>query len=176
MRSFGWICAALLTQGCISEAGVAPCTEDGRCLVGYECIEEVCVECPPGTCGGLVMRNFSEAGGTLCGPDEACIEIPPGALTSSVTIGIRRSRRESPLLDVRSLVYEIGPVNLRFNVPATVRIPISPSERLEDVRAFLAPGTTTVYAPLPGTPTQTYAVGATDRLGSFVGARLPPRN
>lgn len=161
---------------CVPAEGTAPCTDDGRCLVGYECFEGLCLECPPGSCGGLVTKVFTAEGGILCGPDEACIDVPPGALTSSTSIGIRRSRRASPALDVRSLVYEIGPVDLRFSVPATVRIPISPSERLQDMRVYVAPGTTEAYGPLPGSPTQTYAIGATDRLGTFVGARIPPRN
>lgn len=170
--------AALCAVACVSDPGVAPCTEDGRCLVGYECYQELCLECQPGACGGLVTKSFDLRGGILCmpAPDEACIDVPPGAITSSVTIGIRRSRRDPPALDVRSLVYEIGPVDLRFSVPATVRIPISPSDRLEDMRVYVAPGTSDSYGQLPGSPTQTYAIGATDRLGNFVGARIPPRN
>jgi hypothetical protein len=170
------IACAAVTIACVSEAGPAPCTDDGRCLVGFECYQDYCLDCPPGACGGLVTKSIPVTGGTLCGPDEACVEVPPGALTASVTIGIRRSRRASPAIDVRSLVYDIEPVDLRFAVPATVRIPISPSLRLEDMRVYVAPGNTQNFGPLPGTPTQTYAIGATDRLGSFVGARLPARN
>ncbi len=173
---FAVVASAALAQGCVSEAGSAPCTSDGRCLVGYECYQDVCVECPPGACGGLVTKSFDIGGGILCGPDEACIDVPPGALTSSVTIGIRRSRRTTPGLDARSLVYEIGPVDLKFKVSATVRIPISPSERLVDMKVFLAPGTSETYGAVPGSATETYAIGVADQLGTFVGARLPPRN
>jgi hypothetical protein len=176
VRALPLIVVGLLGGACVGEAGPAPCTEDERCLVGYECYLGTCAKCDQGSCGGLVMKAIPVTGGRLCGPDEACIEIPPGALTASVTIGIRRSRQVVPDLDVRSLVYDIEPVDLRFAIPATVQIPISPSNRLDDMRVFVAPGTSTNFGPLPGTPTPTYAIGAAERLGTFVGARLPARD
>jgi len=161
----------LASTACIPEAGVAPCTTDGECLVGFECVEQFCLECEPGTCGAIVMGSIGAEGGRLCGPDEACVEILPGALSSSISIGLRRSRRAAPPLDVRSVVYEVLPFNARLAVPARISIPISPSTRLEDIRVYVSDGITAGFAPLPGSATPVYANGSSDRFGVFVAVR-----
>lgn len=158
---------------CVGDPAPPICTAEGECLVGYECVTGLCLECePPNGCGGLRSKGFGAEGGTLCGPDEACIVIPASSLTVTSTVFVRRSTKAPPgNLDVRSGIYDFGPANTRLRVAAEVRIPISPSMRLSDIFICRAEGQG--YVPLKGTTDAVYARGTTDKLGTFVAVRRP---
>lgn len=142
-------------------------------MVGYECVENICIACvAPDGCGGLRTAILTTSGGSLCGPDEACVDIPASSLTVTSTVFVRRSIAAPPgNLDVRSGLYDIGPADTRLRVAATVRIPISPSKRLQDISVYRVDGQS--YVPLEGMADAVYARGTTDKLGTFVAVRRP---
>ena len=72
---------------------------------------------------------IDSAGGTLTGPDGVQVVVPPGALDQPTTIGIARSAAGAPsALDaypVAGYIYELTPHDLLFNLPVTIRMPVT---------------------------------------------------
>lgn len=169
------VCSAA-AAGCVGELSAeAPCSAQRECLIGFECVESFCIACPDGACGGLVNEVIGPDQSTLCGPDQACISVPDGALAGPTELYIRRSGASVPAnLEARSLVYELGPASVVLQRPAAIRIPISPSNPVDDIfiyRASVIDGTwTRIEASVPAIDGQ-YIDAETADLGFFVAAR-----
>jgi len=159
---------------CVPEAGVAPCTVDGECLDGHECYESVCLPCETPGCNAMASREMGPAGGRVCSPDGACVQIFPQALSTTITVVVKRSTNPDPEIDRRSLAFDVLPLTTRLAIPARITVPISPSLRLADVHLYVASGYLKNYVALPGTATATLAVGTSDHFGVFVAGRAPP--
>lgn len=160
-------------SGCVGElTEEGPCTSEGQCRLGFECVESLCLRCAEGGCGGLIQEVIGPDQATLCGPDGACLSVPSGGLTEPTEIYIRRSRAPVPAeLDARSLVYEIGPASVNLRQFSTVRIPISPSDPVDDVIVYRATNASSAFSPLDSVPTEEFVDALTGDLGFFVAAR-----
>jgi hypothetical protein len=178
---------AIVSSSCVGELeDEGPCTPDGECLVGYECISNFCFRCENGGCGGLVHEPVDAEAREVCGPDEVCVSFPEGAIAEQTEIYIRRSPVEVPAeqnLERRSLVYEIGPASLRLRAPATVKVRISPSYPIDTVSLYRAAVAGGVWSPIETDPGPEISRGCTDDcsllgttgdLGFFVAARRLP--
>jgi len=124
--------------GCVKDAGPAPCTTDGRCLDGYQCVSGFCEQCPGGSCEVISKKVVGPGGGPFCGVDGVCIDVPPGALASPTELTIRRPEPQPSWATPQlvSKIYELGPATVQFLSPATVRIPVTGAPMLDHVAVF----------------------------------------
>ncbi len=72
---------------------------------------------------------IDSAGGTLTGPDGVQVVVPAGALDQPTVIGIARSAAGAPAAlyayPVAGNIYELTPHDLFFNLPVTIRMPVT---------------------------------------------------
>ncbi len=78
------------------------------------------------------------AGGTLTGPDGVQVVVPAGALSGNTTIGIARNAAgaPAPLQEGNApagSIYEFTPHDVVFNIPVTIRIPVSANAASSEV-------------------------------------------
>lgn len=161
--------------GCVGDFdpnGEGPCSTEGLCLLGFECVQGFCLRCEAGGCGGLIKETIGAEGGTVVGPDQATLTVPPAALGAAIEIYIRRSNIIVPGdLEGRSLAYEIGPTDTMLGQAISVRIPISPSDPITDIDVYRSSAPGAAWTQLESTPNPAYVDATSRDLGFFVAAR-----
>lgn len=175
-----WLLGTFFFASCaLSEPGLAPCTRDGRCLRGFECVAEQCVPCARDRCEESVVSLIGPGGGIACGPPEPlghiCLRIPNGAVSMPIAVEVTRTREHAMLLGIESLspVYRVTP-SLHLLDNAVITMPLSRSTgQLEDVEIFRAADPATGWTPLFGRAEYLSVTATTTALGFFTAARLP---
>ncbi|MFO1268088.1 MAG: Calx-beta domain-containing protein, partial [Rubrivivax sp.] len=83
---------------------------------------------PPPAAGTL---DVGPAGGTVAGPDGAQVVVPAGALSTAVTIEVRKAAAGAPALPSGTTAlgptYEFLPHGLAFALPVTIKVPFDPA-------------------------------------------------
>jgi gluconolactonase len=157
--------------GCIpTSTPQLPCSADGQCLPGYDCVDKVCVACNANDCELSEVTLVGVGGGIACGPDEVCVRIPRNALSSPIDVKItrRRVQVEIPGQTVLSKVYEITPSGVQFFQPIQVSMSISRfTVDLERVAIFRTDVVDGVWESLPSEPDIGTVTATTTQLGFF---------
>lgn len=134
----GLLCSALAVAGvsttglgglvgCVSEATVEPCTEDARCLPGFQCVDAACVPCGAEGCETSLVTLVSTGGGLACDADGTCLRFPPGALTGTTEIEAVRTNYPVDTLGAPALskIYVFRPASVLPLAPVEVVFPVS---------------------------------------------------
>lgn len=173
----------LISPACISEAPRAePCTSDGRCLSGFECVDNACLPCAGGVCEERVVTALGTGGGIACGPIEllgrVCVRIPGSALAGPITVSITRTKEIATIAGEPSLtpIYRVEP-RFRLFDAAMIAMPLSTRpEQLRDVVILRTDDPQQGWTPLWGRPEYISMTATTTVLGDFVAARLEPED
>lgn len=159
--------SAAMLYGC-PEDPEAKCGNDGECLPGFICEQNVCIE---GNRGEITVGICPE-GGTVAAAGVS-LEVPANAVAECVRITLRQASGGLNAAEVHELssFWVFTPEGTTFSVPATVRIETDTSDLRpgEMITVWQSQSPTGPWASLDGTATASVAVGKTTTLGLFVG-------
>lgn len=185
MRSICALFALLVsTSACIDPSTTRPCSDDDRCLPGFECIADVCEPCQFDECPLSQITLVSTGGGLACGPDGLCVRFPAGSVSAQTEVEIARTDNPVTFIGAMTIsrVYAIRPTGLNLREPVEIVMPVS--RRIEDnagtILILRALGPRGPWESLDTTRVTTRASAYTPVLGLFVlaqdtnGATAPP--
>ena len=181
MRPFKLMAIASLTALAIvascatDDAGLAPCSADGRCLAGFRCEEGFCVECGAAECTSQSLDGVGPEGATVCGSDDVCLKIPASALSEFVDVRISLA---SPNVDIDGLVllsrvYSLAPAGQTLTTAATLEIPISTDTPVSSIAVYGSATESGPWSRLPGSATSITATAQVTALQFVVAATTP---
>ena len=118
-----------LGAACIPDAAPGPCSVDGTCLVGFQCVSGRCEACPSGRCGPERSGTLGAEGGRLCGPDDACLDLAADAIVGEERIHVRRPEPQPTVAGevFVTRVYELRSETRGYPallVPSTLHLPL----------------------------------------------------
>ncbi len=177
MRSIGAPLLLLLpllaiAAACIDPSATRPCSDDDRCLPGYECIADVCEPCQFEECPLSQITLVSTGGGLACGPDGLCVRFPNGSLSGQTEVEIARTDNPVTFIGATTIsrVFAIRPTGLNLRTPVEIVMPVS--RRIEDnagdILILRALGPRGPWESLDTTRMTTRASAFTSVLGLFV--------
>lgn len=119
--------AFVALASCVSESPGEPCTADGRCLYGYQCVSGLCQACALDECETSQITLLSSGGGLACDREGTCVRFPPGALLGITEIEVARTNNPNEAIGAPPLskVYAVRPASLLPSVPVEVTFRVS---------------------------------------------------
>jgi len=147
---------------------VAKCNNDGECLPGFICEQNICIA---GNRGGVTVGICPE-GGMVVSPEGASLEVPEGAVSECVRITLRKASAGLNALEVTELgdFWVLTPEGTTFAKAATIRVAVDTSDVRagEMISVWQSQSPTGPYSMLDSTLTASVASGQTMGLGLFV--------
>ncbi len=164
------VLVAAAGAACVSEAPGEPCTADGRCLYGYQCVSGMCEACALDQCETSQITLLSSGGGLACDREGTCVRFPPGSLLGITEVEVARTNSPNEAIGATPLskVYAIRPASLLPLVPVEVTFRVSRQvDAREAVTIQRAIDPRGPWESLPTTRDTTQASAFTQTLGFF---------
>lgn len=166
---------AFAGSACVSEVTGEPCTSDGRCLYGYQCVAGLCESCPLEECETSQITLLSTGGGLACDREGTCVRFPAGALGGLTEIEVARTANPNDTIGAPPLskVYAVRPTSILPLEPVEVIFRVSRQVDARDpvtIQRALDPRGP--WESLPTTRDNTRASAYTDVLGFFALGRV----
>lgn len=122
LRRAAALSTALLWSACVGEVATFPCTEDDRCLPGFQCVAGECQACEAADCPLSQITLLSTGGGLACVADGICVRFPAGSLTGVTEVEVARTDNPVTFIGATSItpVFAVRPAGLSPLSPVEV--------------------------------------------------------